>query len=113
MIESEEILDHPFSMNIYDTEYKILEKQNGVLWNAPNKRHPISVSVARYNNGDYIESDEPVEPIEDDYEEEIIDDEIGEDDITEDTDEELVNQDIENFENEIKQDLQEIVDNNE
>lgn len=51
------------SLDIYDTEYKILEKTNGLLWNA-TKEQPISVDKKRYNNGDYVLSEEPLDVVE-------------------------------------------------
>lgn len=51
------------SYDIYSTEFKILEKQNGILWNA-TEEEPISVDKARYANGDYIESDTPLDVVE-------------------------------------------------
>lgn len=48
------------SLDIYDTEHKILEKTNGLLWNA-TEEEPISVDKKRYYNGDYVESNVPIE----------------------------------------------------
>lgn len=48
------------SYDIYSTEFKILEKQNGILWNATEKE-PISVDKVRYANGDYVESNVLIE----------------------------------------------------
>lgn len=50
------------SLDIYDTEYKILETTNGLLWNA-TEEEPISVDKQRYNNGEYVLSEEPIEII--------------------------------------------------
>lgn len=50
------------SLDIYDTEYKILEITNDILWNA-TEEEPISVDKKRYNNGDYVLSEEPIEII--------------------------------------------------
>ena len=47
-------------VEIYDTEYKILEKANGMLWNA-TEENPIAVDKHRFENGDYVESEEPIE----------------------------------------------------
>lgn len=52
--------DDETSLDIYDTEYKILEKTNGLLWNATEEQ-PISVDKQRYYNGDYVLSEEPLE----------------------------------------------------
>ena len=46
---------------IYDNEFKILEKPNGYLWNT-SEEDPITVAKSR--RGDYFETTEPVDPIE-------------------------------------------------
>lgn len=46
---------------IYDNEFKILEKPNGYLWNT-SEEEPITVAKSR--RGDYVESEEPYEPVE-------------------------------------------------
>ena len=42
-------------LEIYHNEYKILEKTNGILWNATEKE-PICIAKSRAN--DYVVSDE-------------------------------------------------------
>ena len=61
--------DNGHYIEIYDTEFKILEHPNGSLWNT-DVDHPIAVDKVRYENGDYVESDVPAEPIVDEVEEE-------------------------------------------
>lgn len=49
-------------LEIYsDAEKKILETTNGILWNAKQDA-PIAVDKNRFANGDYVESDEPLDP---------------------------------------------------
>ena len=43
-----------------DKGVKILDKRSGVPYDNEQK-HPMSVDVNRYNNGDYEETDEPIE----------------------------------------------------
>lgn len=50
-------------VEIYDTEHKILEKADGMLWNT-DEENPIAVDKKRYENGGYVESDVPAELIE-------------------------------------------------
>lgn len=45
---------------IYHEEYKIIEKQNGQLWNA-TEAEPIAVDKQRFENGDYAVSEEIIE----------------------------------------------------
>lgn len=40
-------------LEIYDNDYKILEKTNGILWNT-DMEHPITIAKSRMK--DYIES---------------------------------------------------------
>ena len=47
-------------LEIYHPEFKILEKENNELWNATEEQ-PIAVDKIRFNNGDYVLSDERVE----------------------------------------------------
>lgn len=61
MIQLKEDFGH--YVEIYDTEHKILEKDNGMLWNT-DEENPIAVDKKRYENGGYIESDVPAEHIE-------------------------------------------------
>ena len=42
-----------------DQHKKILEVENGALWDA-TEENPIAVNTERYNNGDYVESDEDI-----------------------------------------------------
>ena len=49
--------DHGHYLEIYCTEFKILEKQNEQLWNAYDEDHCIAVDKKRYEKGDYVESD--------------------------------------------------------
>ena len=47
--------------NIYSNAgKKILETTNNVLWNA-TEESPIAVNIQRYNNGEYIESNEDID----------------------------------------------------
>ena len=45
---------------IYHPMFKILEKQNEILWNA-TEENPIAVDKERFNNGDYIISEKLIE----------------------------------------------------
>lgn len=67
--------DNGHYVEIYDTEHKILEKANEVLWNT-DEENPIAVDKKRYENGDYVESDVPAEPIVDEVEEEPVVEEV-------------------------------------
>ena len=59
-----QVIDKERYLEIYsDAEKKILETTNGALWNATQEM-PIAVDKTRYANGDYVESNEPLDPIE-------------------------------------------------
>lgn len=73
-------------LEIYDNEHKIYEKKIDHYWNT-DENHPISIAKSRRD--DYVESDIPVEVM---------------------NDEELVNQNVENFGNNIDYNLQEVSD---
>ena len=62
MDERIEIEDMGHYYKIWHPEFKILEKQDGELWNAyDNDEHSIAVDKARFEKGDYILSEVPVE----------------------------------------------------
>lgn len=52
---------------IYDNDFKILEKPTGYLWNT-SEEEPITVAKSRRD--DYVESEEPYEPVEKSQEQE-------------------------------------------
>ena len=65
---------------IWHEEFKILEKQNSELWNAyDNDKHSIAVDKARFEKGDYVLSEVPVEIEEEPTEPEIVEVEVPED----------------------------------
>jgi len=53
-------------VDIYSDSGKKILENNGDLWNA-TEENPIAVNIERYNNGDYVESEEDldVEVVED------------------------------------------------
>lgn len=75
------VIDEIKYYNIYSNiGKKILETTNNVLWNA-TEESPIAVNIQRYNNGDYVESDEDLD-IESTEESNVdVDNEINDDEL--------------------------------
>lgn len=54
------VIDRTKYYDIYSDSGKKILENNGDLWNA-TEENPIAVNIERYNNGDYVESEEDLD----------------------------------------------------